>query len=693
MRSRWFHAPALHQGHGKRVSWLELFYDLIFVASIIQLGDFLSASVTLQSFGLFLLHFTPLWLAWTGFTVYANRFDVDDFLHRTLVLVQMFAVGTMAIFSHDAMNGSPAGFAVAFAVAQAVISGLYLRAWIQVPEARPYARFWGLVFAVGAVSFALSALLPSPWTYILWGVGLLGVLAAPWSPQSQALTDRYPIDMHHLSERYGLLTIIVLGESFVKVLSYLTAESHGDPGYLAKGFFNLAITCCLWWVYFDDVAGSHVKKGRGSFLVWLMGHLPLTAAITAVGVAVKKAIKFDLHEIPDEKYRWLLAGSLALGLLSVAIVDSVTERRNNQLSDAQRVLVRTASAGAVLLLGQIGGTMTSATFLACLSAIMVVQVLFDMMMAPLEENAEGPQAVGIAELHERGEGLNSGAPAPRLDVGNTVRKGTPGELRRDLYLFFLEGSWLRMLLSFTFLYLSLNAVFAGLYLLDPGSIAENPDNQFGRAFFFSVQTFSTIGYGSMSPQTDWADLLVTIESAVGLLFVAMATGVMLAKASRPRTSVLFSRVMVLNQRDGEEVLTFRVANALGNELADAQITATALIDEVTAEGEHMRRLLDLQLVRSRTPLFVISWTVMHIVDQESPLYGHLLDGTMGPVIVTLTGHDGTYGQTNYARHMYSPGDLRVGERFVDVISRLPDGRLLLDLDLFHDTKPVDLSPS
>ena len=363
------------------------------------------------------------------------------------------------------------------------------------PDARPYARFWGTVFAVGAVCFALSAVVPSPWTYILWGLGLVGVLAAPWSPQSRALTDRYPIDMHHLSERYGLLTIIVLGESFVKVLTYLTAESHGDPGYLAKGFFNLAITCCLWWVYFDDVAGSRVRKGRGSFLVWLMGHLPLTAAITAVGVAVKKAIKLDLHAIPDEKYRWLLAGSLALGLLSVAIVESVTERRNNQLSDAQRVLVRTASAGAVLLLGQVGGAMSSATFLACLSAIMVAQVVVDMMMAPLEEHAGGPQAVSIAELHRKGEGLNSGSAAPSVDLNRTVRKGTPGELRRDLYLFFLEGSWLRMLLSFAFLYLGLNAVFAGLYLLDPGSIAQNPDNQFGRAFFFSVQTFSTIGYG------------------------------------------------------------------------------------------------------------------------------------------------------------------------------------------------------
>ena len=197
----------------------------------------------------------------------------------------------------------------------------------------------------------------------------------------------------------------------------------------------------------------------------------------------------------------------------------------------------------------------------------------------------------------------------------------------------------------------------------------------------------------MSPQSDWADLLVTVESAVGLLFVAMATGVMLAKASRPRTSVLFSRTMVLNRRDGQPVLTFRVANALGNELADANISVTALVDEVTAEGEHLRRLHDLALVRSRTPLFVVSWTVMHVVDEQSPLFGRIEEGTLGPIVVTLTGHDGTYGQTNYARHVYGPGDLRVGHRFVDVISLLPDGRLLLDLDQFHDTIPVDLSPS
>jgi inward rectifier potassium channel len=197
----------------------------------------------------------------------------------------------------------------------------------------------------------------------------------------------------------------------------------------------------------------------------------------------------------------------------------------------------------------------------------------------------------------------------------------------------------------------------------------------------------------MSPNTDWADLLVTIESAVGLLYVAMATGVILAKASRPRTSVMFSEPLLVTKRNGQDHLIFRVANALGNELADANITVTALLDEVTAEGEHMRRLHDVKLVRSRTPLFVVSWTVMHVLDEDSPLHGRVREGTLGPVIVTLTGHDGTYGQTNYARHIYNPDDVVLDRTFVDVVGQLPDGRILLELGKFHKTKSLNAPTS
>ena len=143
MQSRWYHAPKLHvhrHGHSKKVGWLELFYDLIFVAAIIQLGDFLAVNGSLGDFGLFALHFAPLWLAWTGFTFYANRFTVDDVVHRLLVILNMFAVGAMAIGSRSAMEGRPATFALAYAASAAVLATMYARTSRQSAEARDRAE-------------------------------------------------------------------------------------------------------------------------------------------------------------------------------------------------------------------------------------------------------------------------------------------------------------------------------------------------------------------------------------------------------------------------------------------------------------------------------------------------------------------------------------------------------------------------
>lgn len=153
-------------------------------------------------------------------------------------------------------------------------------------------------------------------------------------------------------------------------------------------------------------------------------------------------------------------------------------------------------------------------------------------------------------------------------ITEPVRLGAPSELRRDLYFFFIEGSWTRLMATLAFLYVLVNALFAALYLFVPGSISGG-DESFADAFFFSVQTFSTLGYGAMSPASPWADLIVTIEAATGLLGVALATGLMFAKASRPSSGVMFSQPVVVTERDGVPTLTFRVANARGNDVVDA----------------------------------------------------------------------------------------------------------------------------
>lgn len=410
MRNRWFHTPAFHipsHHFEKKVTWLELFYDLIFVAAFIQLGNGLSSRVSFTGFLGFAAIFATLWVSWTGFTYYANRYTVNDFVHRMIVFVQMFSVGAMAVTAPEVLDNHPARFAFSYAVAQFIISLLYFRSWIQQSVGREYSRFWGAVFGIGGVFWLISGFIASPYCYYLWGAGMAVVLVAPVIPYSRSLTERFPIDLEHLSERYGLLTLIVLGESFVKVLSGLS-ESHSHLSVLAQAVLTLLLTCCVWWIYFDDVAGSKLKEEKLGPMIWLYAHLPLQMGLTTLGVGINKAVHFNLFEAVPVKYAWLLCGALALSFLSVAVIDAVTERRQAELSDRARVNVRLFSGILFLLLALTGKTMLAGWFLAVVMLICVGQVAFDMMMAP-----PGKQPVrGTGHLHGRacpkGQGRETG---------------------------------------------------------------------------------------------------------------------------------------------------------------------------------------------------------------------------------------------------------------------------------------------
>lgn len=268
------------------------------------------------------------------------------------------------------------------------------------------------------------------------------------------------------------------------------------------------------------------------------------------------------------------------------------------------------------------------------------------------------------------------------------RIGTPSHLRRDLYFTLIDGNWLRLLLAFAVLYAAVNAVFAGLYLLQEDSIQGGVDHGFSEAFFFSVQTLSTIGFGGLSPGSTYGNILVAIESAVGVFALAIVTGLVFSKVSRPRSSALFSDSMVVTQFYGCPTLMFRVGNARGNEVVEADVSLTALTDEESPEGHHLHRLRDLKLVRSHQPLFVLSWTVMHRIDESSPLHGidwtHP-DAAISGFLATFAGHDHSYGQTTHARHLYAASDVKPGHRFVDMIQRGRNKRLLVDYSRLNDT--------
>lgn len=695
MRSRWFHPPTLHGAHlpHKAAGWLELFYDLIFVAAFIQLGNGLSDKVSLASAAAFAGSFTALWISWSGFTYFMNRFTIDDFVHRLMVFAQMSTVAVMAFYAGELLAGRHRGFALAYAASQFLVAGFNLRAALQVPSGRRWSRYWGTVFALAGVVWLMAAFTPEPWAFAVMALGALVIFFAPLSSTHRSFNESHPIDEHHLAERLGLLTLIVLGESFVKVLDAASSSSDGQT-LLMRAAFLLVLTISIWWVYFDDVAGSRLRRGRLHDLVWWLGHLPLQMGVTATGVAIKKASGVPPDVVMKGEYRWLLCGSLAVVLGSTAAIDSVTERKEAELSDRARVGMRAFSTLAVLLLAVPGGSVSAQTFLVLLTALLVSQVVFDMMMAPLQETPE--ELIDAQPLRERARRPASERTPQPEDPTTTVRRRTPGDLRHDLYFFLMDGGWTRVLAVFAFGYLVSNLLFASLFTLRPDSIlsAVGKPVGFAEAFYFSVQTMSTIGYGVLSPGTPYGDTLVTIEAAFGLFGVALATGFVFAKVSRPSSRILFSEPLLLTQRDGAPYLMFRAGNVRGNELIEASVSVVALFEAFTEEGEHHRRMVDVEVERSNSPLFALTWTVLHRITEESPFRELHETGSCDDLVAvtaTITALDGTYGQTVHSRKSWAAGQIQSGRRFVDVLSQLPDGRLMVDYGRFHRTEPFEAS--
>jgi inward rectifier potassium channel len=280
----------------------------------------------------------------------------------------------------------------------------------------------------------------------------------------------------------------------------------------------------------------------------------------------------------------------------------------------------------------------------------------------------------------------------RRDPTNSVRIGVERRPLSDLYYDLMRRRW-RWLIGFLgAAYLVINLAFAAAFSLDPTGFSGAEHLDFEQAFYFSVQTFATIGYGAVAPKSLYANLLVTFEALFGIMYTALATGMVFAKFSRPSARVIFSRVMTVNRRNGRPTLQFRLANTRGNDLVEASIHITMLKSEVTAEGHRLRRLHELKLDRNSSPLFSMSWLVLHEIDEQSPLWGEdeaslAADEVM--FIVTLTGIDGTFAQTVHARHLYEFHDVRWNHRFVDIIAPHSPGRFQMDVSKIHDVIRTD----
>ena len=263
----------------------------------------------------------------------------------------------------------------------------------------------------------------------------------------------------------------------------------------------------------------------------------------------------------------------------------------------------------------------------------------------------------------------------------------------DLYHSLLTLPWWAFLLGLAFVYLGLNVLFATLYLRGDGAITNARPGAFSDAFFFSVETLSTIGYGQMSPATLYGNVVMTVEALFGLTLLAVVAGLVFARVSRPTARVIFSKVAVVTPYNGIPTLSFRLANERRNQILEAQVSVTLVRDERTPEGEWMRRFYDLQLARQRSPIFAMTFTVMHPIDPASPLWNATaasLTAEAAEIVVTVTGIDETLSQAVHARTSYLAHEVVWGHRFADVFTQTEDGRLAIDYRRFHDTEPDQL---
>jgi inward rectifier potassium channel len=276
---------------------------------------------------------------------------------------------------------------------------------------------------------------------------------------------------------------------------------------------------------------------------------------------------------------------------------------------------------------------------------------------------------------------------PRLGAQGAVYLGLSRGLWRDSY------HWLLIMPNWAFLgvlalaFLAVNAIFAGLYVMDPGGVVGARPGNFIDAFFFSAQTLGSVGYGAMWPKSAWANAVATLEIFVGLFNLGIATGLLFARISKPTARIMFSRRAVVTEFNGVPTLMFRAANQRRNLVVEAEVSVTMIHNVLSQEGQELRRFDELAVLRSKTPLFFLTWQVMHPVDESSPLFGQTTESLLASqaeILVVMKGLDETFATTIHTRASYAPHEIAWGRRFADIFTILPDGRRAIDFRRFHD---------
>lgn len=384
----------------RRTTWAELLNDLAYTAIIAQLANRLSTSPSPTDLLEFLLLYVPVWWLWNGQVHYATRFDnTDDMAHRLLGSAQLIGLFVLAGSISQATEQRSVVYALAYASVRVILLMEYGRAWRYVPDARPYIRVILVGFSASVLLWVGSVWLDPPYRYGLWAVALLIELTTPLT--SGKLHVDFPPDVRHLPERYGLFTLLVLGQAVTGVVMGLMGSPF-HPNAIGATVFGGVVIIGLWWAYFDRLDDDAVreltqhrdddpttsKPAVRQYALWLYTHLPLTIALTLYGVALKQAIIAVEQPVLPIAIHWLLVGAVVTYLLAEAAISLTTLNSGpSHVSFRRGVLARVSAA---LVVGGIGWFthLNTSWLLFALSAVVTALIVADQLSPDAPDSTE-----------------------------------------------------------------------------------------------------------------------------------------------------------------------------------------------------------------------------------------------------------------------------------------------------------------
>ena len=388
----------------RRASWLELFFDLIFVAAVAQVGAPLGEDYTLHGLVRYALMFLLIWWAWLGHTMYSTRFDADDVVQRLLTLLQIFAAAAMAANAKSAFNSrDSAGFGAAYAVLRAVLVVQYLRAR-RLKEARRLTTLYSVGFGVASLLWGVAAILPVPTRFWLWAAALLIDIGTPWL--AVQCTDKYPPDAEHLPERFGLFTIILLGESVAAVMHGMESQDMWSPSAAISAFTGLSLAFGYWWWYFDGAHGAakrHVTSSRKTLLfqIWTYAHLPLYLCVAVVGVGVEHVISLPPGAHLHREDAWILTGAAAALMTTLTIIGFTSDEAQMRRRSLVRWAVHFALCLAALPASLVATAVPPCMLLIYLALLCAVQVMLTTSDPVEERRAKSEESELVPELQRQ----------------------------------------------------------------------------------------------------------------------------------------------------------------------------------------------------------------------------------------------------------------------------------------------------